>query len=141
MLKIKINTHGNPLPEFNNLGNWVDLKASERVEMKAGENRIIPLGISMELPDGYEAWLLPRSSTFKKWGITMTNSKGIIDTTYCGDNDIWGFSALAHRDTVVEKGDRIAQFRIAKSQDRFEWDAVDCLGNKDRSGFGSTGTK
>ena len=107
MFKIRINTHGNPLPEFNELGNWVDLRASERVEMKAGENRIIPLGISMELPEGYEAWLLPRSSTFKKWGITMTNSKGIIDTTYCGDNDIWGFSALAHRDTVVEKGDRI----------------------------------
>lgn len=140
MKKIRVNTHGNPLPEKIKLGNWIDLRASETVELKALENKIIPLGISMELPEGYEAHLLPRSSTYKKWGILLTNSMGIIDTTYCGDEDIWGFSALAMRDTVINKGDRIAQFRIMKEQEDIEFVDVECLGNENRSGFGSTGT-
>ena len=140
-MEIKINTHGNPMPEFRDNGDWVDLCASKTVEMKAGEFCIIPLGISMQLPAGCEAHLLPRSSTYKKWGITMVNSMGIIDNSYCGDNDIWGFAARADRDTKIEKGDRIAQFRIMKKQENFTFVPVETLGNKDRSGFGSTGTR
>lgn len=99
-----------PMPN----GDHIDLCAAERVEMKAGEFRIISLGVAMQLPEGYEAHVLPRSSTFKRWGILMTNSMGIIDNSYCGDNDVWGFPALATRDTAIEAGDRIAQFRIMK---------------------------
>jgi dUTP pyrophosphatase len=140
-MEIRINTHGNPVPEFNEKGDWIDLRASKTVEMKAGEFHIIPLGISMQLPAGYEAHLLPRSSTYEKWGIKMVNSMGIIDNSYCGDNDIWGFAARADRDTVIKKGDRIAQFRIMKKQEQFNFVEVDCLGNKDRDGFGSTGMR
>lgn len=139
-MKIRINTHGNPLPEKAPGGEWHDLRAAETVEMKKFEDRIISLGISIELPAGYEARVLPRSSTFKKWGILMTNSESVIDGDYNGDNDIWGFPALAMRDTVIHKGDRICQFRIEKKQEEFEWDSVERLGNKDRGGFGSTGT-
>lgn len=124
-----------PMPN----GDHIDLCAAERVEMKAGEFKIIPLGVAMQLPEGYEAHVLPRSSTFKRWGILMTNSMGIIDNSYCGDNDIWGFPALAMRDTVIEAGDRIAQFRIVKKMPPVQFQLVDKLGNEDRGGFGSTG--
>lgn len=140
MLEIKINTHGNPLPKINEKGDWIDLSASERVELKAGECKIIPLGVSMQLPVGYEAHLLPRSSTYAKWGIRMTNSMGIIDHSYSGDNDIWGFSAVADRDTVINKGDRIAQFRIIERQGPIRFVDVESLGNENRGGWGSTGT-
>lgn len=121
-------------------GDWIDLRAAERVEMKAGDFKIISLGVSMKLPDGYEAHLAPRSSTFKKWGILMTNSVGVIDNSYSGDNDIWGFAALAMRDTVIEAGDRIAQFRIMKKMEPVTFVAVDHMEDTDRGGFGSTGT-
>lgn len=124
-----------PMPN----GDWCDLCAAERVEMKAGEFRIISLGVAMQLPEGYEAHVLPRSSTFKRWGILMVNSMGIIDNSYCGDNDIWGFPALATRDTVIESGDRIAQFRIVKKMPPVQFQLVDKLGNEDRGGFGSSG--
>ena len=124
-----------PMPN----GDHIDLCAAERVEMKAGEFKIISLGVAMQLPEGYEAHVLPRSSTFKRWGILMTNSMGIIDNSYCGDNDVWGFPALAMRDTVIEAGDRIAQFRITKKMPPVQFQLVDKLGNEDRGGFGSTG--
>ena len=126
-----------PMPN----GDHIDLCAAERVEMKAGEARIISLGVAMQLPEGYEAHVLPRSSTFKRWGILMVNSMGIIDNSYCGDNDIWGFPALATRDTVIEAGDRIAQFRIVKKMPLVQFQLVDKLGNKDRGGFGSSGVR
>lgn len=138
-MKIKINTHGHPLPEAIENGDWIDLRAAETVEMQAGEFRNISLGISMELPEGYEAHVVPRSSTFKKWGILLVNSTGIIDNSYCGDNDVWGFPALAMRRTTIHEGDRICQFRIMKKQEPIEWEKVSSLGNKDRGGFGSTG--
>ena len=121
------------------IGDWIDLRAEETVQMKAGEFRIISLGVSMKLPDGYEAHLAPRSSTFKNWGILQTNGVGVIDESYCGDNDVWGVPALAMRDTVIEKGSRIAQFRIAKKMSPVELIEVSSLGEKDRGGFGSTG--
>lgn len=121
-------------------GDWIDLRAAEHVEMKTGDFKIISLGVSMKIPDGYEAHLAPRSSTFKKWGILMTNSVGVIDNSYSGDNDVWGFAALAMRDTVIEAGDRIAQFRIMKKMEPVAFVEVDHMEDADRGGFGSTGT-
>lgn len=118
---------------------WIDLRAAEDVEMKAGEFRLIPLGIAMELPRGYEAHVIPRSSTYKNFGILQTNSMGLIDESYCGDNDQWYMPALAMRDTVIRKNDRICQFRIMKHQPRLEFEAVDTLGHENRGGLGSTG--
>lgn len=142
-MKIKIKNY-NPffkVEERIPTGDWIDLRAAETVEMKAGEFKIIPLGVSMELPNGYEAYVLPRSSTFAKWGIMMVNSMGVIDNSYCGDNDIWGFPALAIRRTVINAGDRICQFRIAKNSEPIDFIEVESLGNEDRGGYGSTGTR
>lgn len=107
--------------------------------MERGDFREISLGVSMQLPDGYEAQIRPRSSTYKTWGITMANSVGVIDESYCGDNDIWTFPAKADRLTIIEKGDRICQFRIMKHQPRIRFIEVESLGNPDRGGLGSTG--
>lgn len=122
-------------------GDWIDLRAAEDVELKSGEFKIIPLGIAMEIPRGYEARLAPRSSTFKKWGVIQTNSIGVIDNSYSGDNDEWGMPVIAMRDTKINKNDRICQFRIVESQPEIEFVEVDTLGNADRGGFGSTGEK
>ncbi len=118
---------------------WIDLRASEDVELKAGEFRLIPLGVAMELPKGYEAHLVPRSSTFKNYGIIQTNSCGIIDCTYCGDEDMWRMPVYATRDTVIRKNDRICQFRIMENQPKITFSQVESLGNINRGGFGSTG--
>ncbi len=118
---------------------WIDLRAAKDVEMKAGEFCLIPLGIAMELPKGYEAHVIPRSSTYKNFGILQTNSMGLIDESYCGDNDQWFMPALAMRDTVIHKNDRICQFRIMKHQPALEFEPVETLGHADRGGHGSTG--
>lgn len=118
---------------------WIDLRASERVVFQTGEFKLIPLGIAMELPKGYEAHVVPRSSTFKNYGLIQTNSCGVIDGSYCGDSDMWHVPMYATRDITVEKNDRICQFRIEKNQPRIEFIECDSLGNKDRGGFGSTG--
>ncbi|MCD8232557.1 MAG: dUTP diphosphatase [Clostridiales bacterium] len=118
---------------------WIDLRASETVELKAGEFRLIPLGIAMELPKGYEAHLVPRSSTFKNYGILQTNSCGIIDCSYCGDEDMWRMPVYATRDTVIHENDRICQFRIFENQPKIVFDEVQFLNNDSRGGFGSTG--
>ena len=120
---------------------WIDLRASEDVEFKKGEFKLIPLGVAMELPNGYEAHVVPRSSTFKNFGLIMTNSEGIIDNTYCGDNDMWKFPAIAMRDTIVHKNDRICQFRIMRNQPEIVFKEVEHLEGVDRGGFGSTGEK
>lgn len=120
---------------------WIDLRASEEVELKAGEYKMIPLGVAMQLPQGYEAHLAPRSSTFKTWGILQTNSIGVVDGSYCGDNDMWRMPVYATKDTVIHVNDRVAQFRIVENQPKIVFEEVDTLGNKDRGGFGSTGVK
>lgn len=139
-LSIKIKYHSDILPIdiFEN-GDWIDLRAAEDVEMKTGEFRVISLGISMKLPDGYEAHVVPRSSTYKHWGVIQANHMGVIDNSYCGDNDIWKFPAIAIRDTKIYKNDRICQFRIVKKQPEFEFEEVDHLDDPDRGGFGSSG--
>lgn len=136
-MKIRINTHGNPLPEKH--GDWIDLRAAETVTLKPWEDYLISLGVSMEIPEGYEAHLVPRSSTFKRHGILLVNGMGIIDNDYCGDDDVWGFHALAFRDTTINKGDRIAQFRITPKQPDFDFETWDKLPGPNRGGFGSTG--
>ena len=137
---IKINTHGCEMPEKIEKGDWIDLRSAETVSMEAGEYRLISLGISMELPDGYEAHVAPRSSTFNKWGILLVNCIGIIDNSYCGSEDIWQFPALAFRKTTIHEGDRICQFRIIKKQPSIRFVEDDLENNKDRGGLGSTGT-
>lgn len=130
-----------PLEYIDGKSDWVDLRAAEDVELKAGEFKLIPLGIAMQLPKGYEAIVAPRSSTYKNFGICQTNSIGVIDETYCGDNDQWYFPARADRHTVIHAGDRICQFRIEKHQPQLFFESVDTLGNADRGGIGSTGKR
>ena len=118
---------------------WIDLRASETVELKAGEFKLIPLGVAMQLPKGYEAHIVPRSSTFKNFGIIQTNHQGVVDCSYCGDNDQWFMPALAVRDTHISFNDRICQFRIMENQPKIAFDEVVSLSSTDRGGFGSTG--
>lgn len=119
---------------------WIDLRASEDYELKAGEFKLIDLGIAMKIPNGFEAHLVPRSSTFKNYGMLQTNSMGIIDNTYCGPNDYWKMPVYCTRDTRIIKGDRICQFRIVQNQPRLNFNETSLIGS-DRGGFGSTGKK
>lgn len=118
---------------------WIDLHASETIELKAGEFKLIPLGVAMQLPEGYEAHIVPRSSTFKHFGIIQTNSFGVIDESYSGDQDEWKMPVYATRDTVIHRNDRICQFRIMKHQPSIVFNSVEHLDNKNRGGFGSSG--
>ena len=139
-MKIKVKYHTDILPlEMNEKGDWIDLRAAQDMKLWEGCSYLIPLGISVELPEGYEAHVAPRSSTFKNWGIIQTNSVGVIDNSYCGDNDIWMMPVYATRFTEIKKNDRICQFRIVEKQPHLEFETVDHLGNEDRGGFGSTG--
>ena len=121
-------------------GDLIDLRAAETVEMKKGDFRLISLGVGMKLPDGYKANVYPRSSTYKNFGIILANSVGQIDNSYSGDNDEWKFPAIAMRDTVIHKNDRICQFEIQKVQPRIKFEEVEHLDDTDRGGIGSTGT-
>lgn len=118
---------------------WIDLRAAEDVTLKQGEFKLIPLGVAMKLPMGYEAHIVPRSSTFKNFGIIQTNHQGVVDESYCGDNDQWYMPAYAVRDTQIHVNDRICQFRIMEHQPAVEFEQVDHLQGEDRGGFGSTG--
>lgn len=118
---------------------WIDLRAAEDVELHAGEFKLIPLGVAMELPAGYEAHVVPRSSTFKNFGIIQTNHQGVIDGSYCGDNDQWFMPVYAVRDTQIHVNDRICQFRIMENQPKIVFDEVVHLNHDDRGGHGSTG--
>lgn len=121
------------------VGDWVDLRCAEDTILKGGEYKMIPLGVAMELPIGYEALVAPRSSTFNKYGIILVNSIGVIDESYKGDGDEWNFLAYAICDTYIPKNERICQFRIIEHQPHLELIEVDTLGNDDRGGIGSTG--
>ena len=137
-IKIKYLRGVQKIERFNT-GDWIDLRCAEDVTMKAGEFKMIPLGVAMELPEGYEALVAPRSSTCKKLGIMLANSIGIIDESYKGDGDEWHFLAYAFRDTSIRKNERICQFRIIEHQPMIHLMEVDRLGNPDRGGIGSTG--
>ena len=118
---------------------WIDLRASEEVTLKQGEFALVPLGVAMELPKGYEAHIVPRSSTYKNFGVIQANHCGVVDGSYCGDNDQWFMPVLAVRDTQIHVNDRICQFRIMKNQPEILFEEVEHLEGKDRGGFGTTG--
>lgn len=138
-IKVKYFTDIEKIKFIEDKSDWYDLRSAEDVELKAGEFKLIRLGVAMQLPKGYEALVAPRSSTFKNFGIIQANSIGIIDESYCGDNDEWRFPAIALRDTVIHKNDRICQFRIIEHQPKHIITTVDKLNNADRGGIGSTG--
>ncbi|HHV47100.1 MAG TPA: dUTP diphosphatase [Tissierellia bacterium] len=144
MEKIKIKYVSDKIEKLRYIdgkSDWIDLRAAEDVVMKKGEFRLISLGVAMELPKGYEAHIVPRSSTYKNFGIIQANSFGVIDESYCSNEDVWKFPAIALRDTEIHVNDRICQFRIMKHQPPIEFEEVEDLGNEVRGGFGSTGIK
>ena len=140
---IKIHYFSDDLPRLQKTdkGDWIDLYCAETMTLHAGEFALVPLGVSMQLPAGYEARTAPRSSTFRRWGILQANSIGVIDNSFCGTNDEWTLPVYATRDTVIEKGDRICQVRIFEIQPAIEFEECDTLSEHDRGGFGSTGVK
>lgn len=140
-MTIKVKYFNDDTDKMLQLGDWIDLRAAETVTLLAGQFALIPLGVAMELPKGYEAHLVPRSSTFKNYGIIQTNSVGIIDNSYSGDNDEWKMPVYATHNTQINKGDRICQFRVMKTMGKIEIEEVDHLSSADRGGFGSTGKK
>ena len=144
VIKIKYHEPIIPLENINGANSdWIDLRCAEPngIDLKAGEFKLISLGVSMKLPDGYEAHIVPRSSTFKNYGIIQTNHHAIIDNSFCGDNDKWMYPVYATRDTHIDFNDRICQFRIVKKQPTIIFEKVDHLDGKSRGGFGSSGTK
>ncbi len=138
-IKVKYFTDIEPIKFIENKSDWYDLRSAEEVEMKAGEYRLIKLGVGMKLPEGYEAHMAPRSGTFKNFGIIQANHVAVIDNSYSGDNDQWMYPAIALRDTVIHKNDRICQFRIIENQPPVQFVRVEHLDDKDRGGFGTTG--
>jgi len=140
-MKIKIKYFNKDLIKIEQTQNsdWIDLRSSIDCTIKAGEFKLIPLGVGMQLPYGYEANVVPRSSTFKNFGIIQTNSFGVIDFSYSGDNDQWFFPAFAIRDTEIKMNDRICQFRIQQKMTGLDIEEVETLGKVDRGGHGSSG--
>ena len=139
-IKIKyFSTEIEKLDYIDGKSDWIDLRASEEVTLKKGEFKLIPLGVAMELPKGYEAHIVPRSSTFKNFGLIQTNHCGVVDGSYCGDNDMWRMPVLAVRDTTIHVNDRICQFRIMENQPKIQFEEVEHLEGADRGGFGTTG--
>lgn len=139
-IKLKYVRNIKPIEKIS-VGDWIDLRCAETIHLEKNQFYIIPLGVAMKLPDGYEGIIAPRSSTYKKWGIIAVNSIGIIDNSYCGNNDEWSFPCLALRDTVIYKNDRICQFRIIKNMGDIKIKVTDKLSDKNRGGFGSTGAQ
>ncbi len=139
---LKIKYHSKEIEKLTYIAgksDWIDLRSAQNVTLKKGEFRLISLGISIQLPKGYEAVIVPRSSTFKNFGIIQTNHMGVIDESYCGDEDLWMMPVLAVRDTQIRVNDRICQFRIQKHQPHILFEETDSLHNPNRGGFGSTG--
>ncbi|MBN1777742.1 MAG: deoxyuridine 5'-triphosphate nucleotidohydrolase [Clostridiales bacterium] len=139
---IKIKYHA-PIEKIQRMeqGDWIDLRAAEDVTLKAGEHRLISLGISVRLPAGCEAHIVPRSSTFRHWGILQTNSMGVVDESYAGEDDIWRMSVYAVRDTQIKMNDRICQFRVVEKMPRVIIEEVEAMDADSRGGFGSTGMR
>ncbi len=141
METIKIKYFNDKLPRIKKIenGDWIDLRCAEDIVLRQGEFKLIPLGVAMKLPKGYEAHLVPRSSTFKNFHIIQTNHMGVIDESYCGENDEWKFPAYATEPIKISFGDRICQFRIMKKQPEIGFEEVENLDGASRGGFGSTG--
>jgi dUTP pyrophosphatase len=140
-IKVKYHIEGMEKIEKIEKGDWIDLRSSTEYKLKQGEFALIDLGVSIKLPSGYEAHLVPRSSTFKKYGILQVNSIGIIDESYCGENDRWMMPIYAVKDTIIEKNDRICQFRVMPKMEAVRIIEVKKMEDASRGGFGSTGVK
>ena len=139
-LKVKYFTEGlDELCYVDGKSDWIDLRCAEDITLEAGEFRLIPLGVAIALPEGYEAHIVPRSSTFKNYGILQANSMGVVDCSYCGDNDQWRMPDYATRLVTIEKNARICQFRLMRNQPQLQFTRVEHLDGPDRGGFGSTG--
>ena len=141
---IKIKYHSDQIEKLDYIAgksDWIDLRSAEDVTLEAGEFHLINLGVSVQLPEGYEMIIAPRSSTYKNFGLIQTNSIGVVDESYCGDNDEWQFPVYATREVFIPKNTRICQFRIFKHQPTVELIEVEHLSDTDRGGFGSTGEK
>ncbi len=140
-MEIQIKYHSAELEKISSIsiGDWIDLRSAEHVELKAGEYRRISLGVSMKLPEGYEAHIAPRSSSFQKWGFLQVNSVGVVDNSYSGMDDLWMLPVYATRDATIEVNDRICQFRILRRMPEIRFREVDHLDEVNRGGFGSTG--
>ena len=130
---------GSPHLTINSNGSWIDLYTYEDTVLQPGDFKIISLGVAMKLPEGYEANFVPRSSTFKRWGVLQTNGYSVIDPTYCGDSDIWGYPVYATRAVTIPKGTRLCQFRINKVQPAIRFEEVNNLTEDSRGGFGTSG--
>jgi dUTP pyrophosphatase len=141
-MKVKIKYLSDEITKIEkiSIGNWIDLRCARDTHLEKGESGLIPLGVAMQLPYGYEAHIVPRSSTFKNYGIIQTNHMGVVDNSYSGDMDEWKMAVYALEDATIRLNDRICQFRIVQTQPHFEFEEVETLGNKNRGGFGSTGT-
>lgn len=141
MEKIKIKYFDKDIDKIKkiNKGDWVDLRSVETIHLKKGEFHLIPLGVGMKLPNGYEANIVPRSSTYKNFKILQTNSFAVIDNSYSGDDDQWLYPVIAMEDTIINKNDRICQFRINKIQPQIEFEEIEHLNDVNRGSFGSTG--
>ena len=142
MAEIRIKYFTDKIDKLKDIGgksDWIDLRCAEETVLKQGELKLIPLGVAMKPPEGYEAYVVSRSSTFKNYGLLQANSFGIVDETYCGDDDQWFWPAYATRDTVVHVNDRICQFRIIEHQPTVEFTIMDHLSDENRGGFGTTG--
>lgn len=147
-IDVKYHSEGMTPLEKTKKGDWIDLRAGKKYVLKKDDYGVLDLGVSMKLPEGYEAIVAARSSLFRKHGILVTNGIGIIDNSYCGDDDVWGLCYLATRDTVIEFDERIAQFRILPTMEQlgkeremsYFFNTVDKLDGENRGGFGSTGS-
>ena len=139
--KIKIKYFDKEIDKLRitDIGDWIDLRSAETIHLKKGEFHLIPLGIGMKLPDGYEANIVPRSSTYKNFKVLQTNSMAVIDNSYSGDNDQWLYPVIAMEDTIIHKNDRICQFRINEKMPMVEFEEIDHLDEISRGGFGSSG--
>ncbi len=140
-IKIKYFNSNLERPSKISKGDWIDLRAAEDVVLYEGQYYTIPLGIAIELPEGYEAHIVPRGSTFKNFGIIQTNHCGVVDESYKGDNDRWFMPVYALKDCRINFNDRICQFRIIEKMPEIEFVEVESLENEDRGGHGSTGIK
>ena len=143
ILNIKIKYFNDSFQKIEKIpqGDWIDLRSAVDVKLKRGESTLIPLGIAMQLPKGYEAHIAPRSSTFKLYGVIQTNGLGIVDESYCGDNDQWFMPVYATRTTEIKAGDRICQFRLTQKMPKVNMCEEKNLSGENRGGHGSTGRR
>jgi len=143
ILELKVKYHVLDLIKIEKIekGDWIDLRSAYDYHIEQGDFRLIDLGVSVKVPSGYEMHILPRSSTFKIWGILQINSMGILDESFCGESDIVKMPIYATRESYIKKNDRVCQFRVVEKMPQILITEVEHMTDNPRGGFGSTGTK